>query len=444
MSAAESKEAGSAATLSSPKDAKAERPAPLLSDNEQLPPDGRPNLDGAPNGDDLLNRVLAFVRRFVSLPSDHAAFAVVLWVAHTHLMDAWDTTPRIAFLSAEPGSGKSRAMEIAALLAPLALEAANATSASLVRAMADPAGTPTFFIDEIDTKYGPKAKGDEELRGLINAGFRRGGSFLRCEKTDEDWVPVRASAYAAMAVAGIGNLPDTILTRSVIVNMRKRGPNERVEPYRHRDHQHIGCALRDELAAWAKQVREKAAKCRPTLPDGIADRNADVWEPLVVVADLAGGSWPARAREAALHFVIISKAESPPSLGVRLLTDIRGCFGQDEKLRTKELLARLLADEEAPWGDISGKKLDDRKLADLLRPYGIGSEGLRMRDGSTPKGYKRGAFHDAWQRYLPPPGPATAATAATNCGTAQKSANPCVADQRSCFGTVAKPESETP
>ena len=441
MRVANSEGAGKRSNASGPKDAKAVGPAPLHSEDKQLSPDGTSKLPSAPNGDDVLNRALAFLERFVSFPSEHAGYAVVLWAAHTHLMDAWDTTPRIAFLSAEPESGKTRAMEITSLLAPLALEAANATTPSLIRALDDPVGRPTFFIDEIDTKYGPKAKGDEELRGMINAGHRKGGSFLRCEKVDEDWVPVRKDCYAALAMAGIGDVPDTILSRSVVVRMRKRAPTEKVEPYRQRDHKNLGHALRDELATWADCVREAAAKCRPDLPIGIVDRKADVWEPLIVVADLAGGCWPARAREAALHHVAVSKAANPSSLGIRLLNDIQACFGQDQKLRTKDLLGRLLADPEAPWGDLGGKKLNDRKLAELLRPYGIGSEGLRLPDGSTPKGYKREAFHDSWQRYLAPPPPgATAATAATAAGSPQKTANPNVADKGLCCGDVADAE----
>jgi hypothetical protein len=203
--------------------------------------------------------------------------------------------------------------------------------------------------------------------------------------------------------------------------------------------------LRDELAAWAAQVREEAAKCRPALPSGIADRNADVWEPLIVVADLAGGSWPARAREAALHFVAESKIAPPPSLGVRLLRDIHTCFGPDQKLPTKELLGRLLGDPEAPWGDLSGKKLNDRKLADLLRPYGIHPETIRMPDGSTPRGYKRETFHDSWQRHLPPPAlAATSATPATTIESPRKTADPHVADESPCCGGVADLKSRNP
>jgi hypothetical protein len=131
-------EAGKRCNASGPKDAKAIGPAPLLSEDQQLLPDEKSGSAGDPNGDDLLNRVLAFVKRFVSLPSEHAGVALVLWVAHTHLMDAWDTTPRMAFLSAEPESGKTRAMEITAILSHLAMEAAIATTASIVRALDDP------------------------------------------------------------------------------------------------------------------------------------------------------------------------------------------------------------------------------------------------------------------------------------------------------------------
>lgn len=379
------------------------------------------------DGEVLLNRMLEFLLRFVRLPSDEHGYAAVLWAAHTHLMEAWDTTPRLAFLSAEPGSGKSRAMEITALFCPLALEAANATTPSLIRALDDPAGRPCFFIDEIDTKYGPKAKGDEELRGMINAGHRRGGIFLKCELVDDRWVPVAKESFAAVGMAGIGNLPDTILTRSVIVKMTKRAPHERVEPYRQRDHKQTGHALRDELAEWADQVREDAAKCRPNLPTTVVDRNADVWEPLIVVADLAGGVWPARARAAAEKFVAASKEEPPPSLGLRLLMDIRNCFGSAAQLTTEELIRRLLADQEAPWGELPGGKLTPMKLADFLRPYGIRSGTVRVSASSTPKGYKRVSFEDAWLRQLPTlENSATRATPATSTdgrGDGQSEAN---------------------
>ena len=89
----------------------------------QPPVADMPEVDGAA----LLNSVHAFLGRFVAYPSEHTHTAHVLWIAHTHLMDAWESTPRIAFLSPEPGSGKTRALEVTELLVPRPVEAINVT-----------------------------------------------------------------------------------------------------------------------------------------------------------------------------------------------------------------------------------------------------------------------------------------------------------------------------
>nr|WP_317893371.1 DUF3631 domain-containing protein [uncultured Sphingomonas sp.] len=393
-------------TATGPEDAKALSPATLHTADTQLPLDETPPTDGAVgSGADLLDRVLAFVQHFVILPSEDAGVAVALWAAHTHLMSAWDTTPRLAFLSAEPGSGKSLAMRLTALMCPLALEASSATTASLVRALDDPEGRPTYFIDEIDTKYGPKAKGDEDLRCLINAGHGTGGFIMRNELVNNQWHPVKKSAFAAIAMAGIGNiLPDTILTRSVVVKMRKPLPNQKAERYRQRVHGKLGEALRGELAAWADQVRVAASQCWPTLPDNIADRDEDVWGPLIVVADLAGGQWPDRARHAAISAVKAAKANNKPSLGIQLLTGIREAFGDRDLISSRELVDMLSADEEAPWGSFGRKGLEPRSLAEMLAEYDIQPGPIRPNGstGSMVRGYRRKDFQDAWARHPSP------------------------------------------
>ena len=191
-------------------------------------------LDAIVDGDGLLAEVHDFLGRFVAYPSPECQVAHALWIAHTHLMEAWDSTPRIAFLSAEPGSGKSRALEVTALLVPRPIEAINATPAYLFRKVADAQGLPTILFDEIDTIFGPKAKDNEEIRGVLNAGHRRGAMAGRCVVRGKTVETEELPAYCAVAVAGIGNLPDTILTRSVVVRMRRRAPNERVQQFRRR------------------------------------------------------------------------------------------------------------------------------------------------------------------------------------------------------------------
>src|SRR5262245_35697896 len=91
----------------------------------------------------VLDNVHSFLGRFVIYPSKEAHDAHVLWIAHTHVMDAWESTPRIAFLSPEPASGKTRALEVSELLVPNAVEAINVTPAYLFRKVGNDKVKPT-------------------------------------------------------------------------------------------------------------------------------------------------------------------------------------------------------------------------------------------------------------------------------------------------------------
>jgi hypothetical protein len=336
--------------------------------------------------------------------------AHVLWVAHAHAMEKWESTPRVAFLSPEPGSGKTRALEITETLVPRPIEAINTTPAYLFRKVSSPEGSPTILYDEIDTLFGPRAKDNEEIRGILNAGHRRGAMAGRCVVKGKVIETEELPAYCAVALAGLGNLPDTILSRSIIVRMRRRSPAERIDPYRRRIHAPEGNALRDRLAEWVTTIPDDEY---PDMPDGVEDRAADVWEPLLAVADTAGENWPRRARVAAVALVALSKVATP-SLGVRLLRDLRTVFGDADAMSTESILMALHEIEEAPWADLKGKPLNARGLANYLRPYGITSKVIRV-GSKTPRGYEREQLHDGWMRYLEEPAmeSATSATSET-------------------------------
>jgi hypothetical protein len=359
----------------------------------------RERIEGAA----LLDEVEAFMRRFVAFPSEAACVAAVLWSAHTHLLEVFDSTPRLGFLSPEPGSGKTRALEITELLVPNPMLAVSASTAALFRAVADLAGRPTILFDEIDTVFGPKAKENEELRGLLNAGHRRSGLSYRCVGDGSNQKVVAFPSYAALAMGGLGTLPDTILTRSVIIRMRKRAPGETVEPFRQRLHEPEGHALRKRLAEWAELVTPDITGVYPDMPEGVNDRPADVWEPLLIVADAAGAQWPQRARTACVELLASATPDSV-SLGVRLLIDARDVFEemQRERLFTAELLAGLHGLENAPWAELKGKPLNEYGLGRFLRDYEIRSKNVRIR-AEQHKGYERSDFADAWARYCPAP-----------------------------------------
>lgn len=353
---------------------------------------------GPEDGAELLDDVETFLARFVAYPTEAARVAHVLWIGHTWLMDEWDSTPRIAFLSPEPGSGKSRALEVTEPLVPRPVHAVNTTPAYLFRKVSDPDGRPTLLYDEIDTVFGPKAKDNEDVRGMLNAGHRQGATAGRCVIRGKNVVTEELPAYCAVALAGLDDLPDTIMTRSVIVRMRRRAPHERVEPWRMRINGPAALRLGDRLREWA--AAQVGHVEWPEMPEGIEDRNADVWEALLAVAELAGGRWPERAREAARALVAAS-ADRGGSLGVILLRDLQAVFGDAERLPTEAVIDRLLDLDESPWADLRGKPLDSRSLSRRLAKYGV--KPAQWREGEQRfRGYLAADLADPWSRYVTP------------------------------------------
>lgn len=349
-----------------------------------------------PTGAELLDQLDTFLGRFIAYPSDAARAAHVLWVAHAHFMESWESTPRIAFLSPEPGSGKSRCLEVTEPLVPRPVHAVNTTPAYLFRKVSDPDGAPTILYDEIDTVFGPKAKDNEDVRGMLNAGHRRGATAGRCVVKGKRVETEELPAYCAVALAGLNDLPDTIMTRAVVVRMRRRSPSEKVEPWRARLNEPEAHELRDALAAWAADDAHRVEW--PDMPDGIEDRSADVWEALLAVADLAGGCWPERARCSAVALVADSMAGAP-SIGVLLLRDLKAVFAGRDRMPTEAILTALHELDESPWGDLRGKPVDSRWLSRQLGKYEVKSKNLRIED-KVMRGYEAADLSDPWSRYV--------------------------------------------
>lgn len=214
----------------------------------------------------------------------------------------------------------------------------------------------------------------------------------------------------------------------VTIHMRKRGPSEKVEPFRERDAEVEAKPLRDALTEWVGGVEVKLADVRPAVPDGVVDRPAEVWEALLAIADEAGGEWPEKAREACRYFVLNAEP-GKMTLGVRLLHDIRAIFKATvnrDRMPTHDLIVALHGLDEAPWGDLWGKPLTTRKLGQELERYGVRPiqwkhEGVRHRGyvtWATEQPINQAGLADAWARYLVSPG-----TSGTP-GTSQVSPDP--------------------
>ena len=352
---------------------------------------------------DGLDRLLG---RFVAFPSVHARHAVAAWVLHTWTLDAFDSTPRLALLSPEKGSGKTRTLEVLELVVPQPKHTVNMSASVLFRLVGnEDGGTVTLLMDEADTYLGWKvAREHEDIRGLVNAGHRRGATAYRMNMEGGAQV-MEFPAYAPVALAGIGDLPDTVIDRSIVVPMKRRAPSEQVDSFRRRLVVAEVAHLRDAIEAWSADAADPLADTVDTLdlPDGIEDRAADVWEPLLAIGILAGPPWDDRLAEAAVA-INGQRQDRDPSLGMQLLRDIRGVFDRLDVDRIASAdLARHLADiEGAPWAELRGVPIDAQGIAKRLRAYEV-RPGAHWIDGATHRGYLREDFHDAWQRYLPPP-----------------------------------------
>jgi hypothetical protein len=379
-------------------------------DRKPPPP---PEPGPAPDGAAVLDLARGYLKKYVAYPSSHALVAHTLVCVHTHLLEAFDTTPRVAFLSAFPESGKTRALEATEPLVCRPISTVNASANYLFRKAGDAAGPPTVLFDEIDTIFGPRAKEHEDIRGFINAGHRRGATYGRCRVHGNTVVTEDSPCYAAVMMAGLGWLPDTLLSRSVIIRMHRRLKSEKVTPFRSRTSIPEGRAIGAQLTKWAMSVFEDAVTARPEMPEGVEDRQADAWEPLLAVADLAGEEWPALAREAAVALVKVNR-ETPPSLQFRLLRDLRLVFwnnlysaveARPKGLLTEVSLNGLYQLEDAPWTTINkGEPLTSAQLSAYMEDYGVEPMQLRPHSGinTQRRGYPLRALAFAWRRYLKP------------------------------------------
>jgi Protein of unknown function (DUF3631) len=364
-------------------------------------------------GANLLNDVRAAIMRYCILPSHHAYVAVTLWCVATHLISEFDFATRLVVRSAEKRSGKSRLLEILAVLVHNPLRAVNATVAYIFRSLSQEP-PPTLLFDEADTIFGTKkvAEQNEELRGLLNAGFQRGLPFGRT--VGPMHIPQEFSTFAMAALAGIGRMPETIEDRGIVLEMKRRSAVEKVEPFRSlRDGAKLE-GLKERIETWAEEVRERVRDEYPQLP--VEDRAADLWEPLVRVADLAGGDWPELARSAATALVdSAAEDDTARSLKLLLLADLHRLFHPEgmpalTEMHSADIVAALTAEDDSPWRDLWGKPLDQRRLASELRNYGVRPKQLRI-GGKSAKGYETEphtdrdghsvGLSDAWQRYLP-------------------------------------------
>jgi hypothetical protein len=340
-------------------------------------------VDGAALLDSLVN---VFVR-YAVLP-EYAREALTLWVAHAWALDSFQCSPFATMISPTKRCGKSRVLAILKWLSPRSELAASISPAAVFRYIEQE--RPTLLMDEADRTMA----NNEELQGILNGSHKRVAAYcIRCEGDDNK--PRRFSTWAPKAIATISKLADTLRDRSIIVEMRRKLPSEKIERWNEDDTAELA-TLRRKLLRWTEDNAAALAAAFPDDPAGMDDRAADNWRPLIAIADAAGGNWPEMARKAA---VALSGGRDEEDVLVQLLTDIKGIFElmpQADWIGSAPLAGRLVELDDSPWQEWKhGKPITATGVARLLKRARIAPN----RDWGKGR-YLKSAFEDAWERYL--------------------------------------------
>lgn len=343
----------------------------------------------------LLDEISVTIRRFIILGAEQAD-AAALWIAFTWFIDVVDVAPLAIINAPEKACGKSQLLDVVGRMSARPLSAANSTSAFMFRAVEK--WTPTILIDEADTFI----RQNDELKGLINAGYARANAFVGRVVGDNHELKL-FKVWGAKALAGIAlekHLPDATMSRAIVLELRRKLPSEKVSRLRDAEHG-LFDGIASKLARFSNDYSKQVRLARPAMPDELNDRAQDNWQPLVAIAECAGPEWVTRATSAALK--LSATPSKSVSTGNELLADIQHIFSrrQCEKISSADLIDELCTDEDAAWATYNrGKRLTPRQLAKQLATYGISSKTVRLGQCNTPKGYDTSQFVDAFARYL--------------------------------------------
>ncbi len=353
-------------------------------------------------GSHLLDELVATFNRFL-VTAKWIPETIALWIVHTYAYRLRDVSTYLGIESPAHRCGKTTLLALLNQLAHRTLTSANVSSPAFFHAIEEL--EPTLLIDEADTFL----KGKHEIKGILNAGYTRDTGYVmrvvpdrrRRRESSSSSIPpstrlARYSCWCPKAIARIGSLPETLADRCIIIRMQRKTSNERCERLRKLN----PADLKSKCLRFVLDHSTQIAAAEPAIPEDLNDRAADIWEPLFVLADLAGGHWPQTAREAALALSATALEAGPIA---SLLLDIFCLFtlSQQTSLFTRELLDALnVRAADRPWSlSLRGGKVTDIWLSRQLRSFDIRPRSI-WRGQACAKGYVEEDFHDTFRRYI--------------------------------------------
>lgn len=346
---------------------------------------------------EVLESVASIFDRYIAFPSHAARIATVLWVAHTHVYHHFQFTPRLTVMSGESGTGKTTVLDIIAELSPQGKVTIYPQPAVLMR-KAESEGKVTFVFDEISKKLGSggSRNSSADFQSVLLAGFQRGGTVERSAGSDA----VREfNVFAPAAMGGRGILADDLMNRAVNIHMKKSPDAEKLEDFRIRTARYALEKTFGMLDSWSRASGDILEYMGTEPPEAAKGRRADIWEPLIAIAELAGSDWLHAAMDACrtLETVDHSKGETDVPLSVKMIRHIEQMFhatgdGTPVKgMATADIIDGLV---QLGWDE---RMIHPKSLAKVLREFDIESTTFRPDDGEgVVRGYLAVQFSDLW------------------------------------------------
>jgi hypothetical protein len=341
-----------------------------------------------------LDDVAEFCSRFIyAKPCEIDALAI--WIAHTYVYTAFGYSPRLGAFAPKEGAGKSTVLKMALALANKPIKTMNASHNAIYSIIAQL--HPTLLFDESDNIFGKNGSGDKGrlIRGILNEGVEEDGHVLRVVNGTAEQFPV----FGAAAFAGIGQLPKTMMSRCVLINLKEAPIDAGIEQYDKALYAGEAAKIKEALQAWVLS-RGAELNLYPEMPDGFYNRAGQIWRVMVSIGDAAGPAWGKRARDAAMELALGITSKTKMSPAEDLIQVVASYTLESVFLPTTDLIDLLRtaqAEGQILWASwLVDPIIAARQISNMLKPYGIESK-QKWLEGENRRGYYAADFH-LWAR----------------------------------------------
>ncbi len=323
----------------------------------------------------IIDSLAQFLERFVFFKDKCLYLLIALWIVSTHKSDLFENTGYLFAYSPEPQCGKSRLLEV---LDQLVFNSSDILISPSTAVLFRTAHGTTQILDEVDSW-----QNQDELRGILNAGFRKGAVVKRMQPDGEGgYQEAKFPVYAPRALAGIGLriLSDTTRDRTFAFEMLRQTKKERREKFRLRKLQDQIDDLTGQIEVFWILNEDKVAdlydddQSFPYL-ERFQDRTMDIAEPLAAILEVVYDGDPEleKVRQDFLEAIAITRNDQQEEMKdhriLRHLMDLA---------KEKELIDN--ATELAEKCSSLPEKLSQYEVSTVLRKYGFTTKSIR-KDG---------------------------------------------------------------